>query len=109
MPIYDVIILPLAEKDIAKNTDYIFYNKQSPQTALALLSGFRKTIDKLKCMPRRHELDEDIELARMQIRKCYYKNYKVYFYIDEKMKHVYVLRVLHMLVNAKPLLLSMEY
>lgn len=109
MPNYDVIILPLAEKDIAKNTDYIFYNKQSPQTALVLLSGFRKTIDKLRCMPKRHELDEDIELARMQIRKCYYKNYKVYFYINEEMKQVYVLRVLHMLVDATPLLLNMEY
>lgn len=40
MPEYDVIILPLAEKDIVSNTDYIFYEKKAPETALKLLRGF---------------------------------------------------------------------
>ena len=51
---------------------------------------------------------EDEELAAREIRKCYYKNYKIYFFIDERSSTVYVLRVLHMLVNAKPLLLNMR-
>ena len=49
------------------------------------------------------------ELAAREIRKCYYKNYKIYFFIDERIRTVYVLRVLHMLVNAKPLLLNMIF
>lgn len=60
-------------------------------------------------MPKQHELDEDEELAAREIRKCYYKNYKIYFFIDENVRTVYVLRVLHMLVNAKPLLLNMRF
>ena len=56
-----------------------------------------------------HDLDEDEELAAREIRKCYYKNYKIYFFIDERIRTVYVLRVLHMLVNAKPLLLNMRF
>ena len=44
---YDVIILPLAEYDIVKNTDYIFYEKQASETAIKLLVGFRNTISKL--------------------------------------------------------------
>ena len=67
MPMYDVIILPLAEEDIVNNTDYIAFEK------------------------------------------CYYKNYKIFFYIDKEKTTVYVLRVLHMLVNAKPLLLKMRF
>ena len=67
MPMYDVIILPLAEEDIVNNTDYIAFEK------------------------------------------CYYKNYKIFFYIDKEKTTVYVLRVLNMLVNAKPLLLKMRF
>ena len=66
---YDVIILPLAEHDIAKNTDYIFYEKQASETAIKLLAGFRNTISKLEQFPESHELDEDEDLAAMQIRK----------------------------------------
>ena len=38
--------------------------------------GFRNTIAKLEFMPKQHELDEDEELAALEIRKCYYKSYK---------------------------------
>lgn len=109
MPEYDVIILPLAEKDIVSNTDYIFYEKKAPETALKLLRGFRNTISKLRFMPEQHEVDEDEELAAMEIRKCYYKNYKIFFYIEKEDGKVFVLRVLHMLVNAKPLLLNIRF
>lgn len=106
---YDVITLPLAEQDIADNTDYIYYKKQAPQTALKLLKGFRQTIEALDYMPEQHELDEDEELASLGIHKCYYKNYKIFFYVDKKKQKVFVLRVLHMLVDAKPLLLNISF
>ena len=109
MRMYEVMILPLAEEDIINNTDYIAFEKKAPETALELAMGFRNSIDKLEFMPRQHELDEDEELALRGIRKCYYKNYKIYFFIDEKNGIVYVLRVLHMLVNAKPLLLNIGF
>ena len=85
------------------------FKKKAPETALELAMGFRNTIAKLEFMPKQHELDEDEELAARQIRKCYYKNYKIYFFIDDRACTVYVLRVLHMLVNAKPLLLNMRF
>ena len=108
---YKELILPLAEEDIINNTDYIAFEKKAPETALELAMGFRNSIAKLEFMPRQHELDEDEdeELALRGIRKCYYKNYKIYFFIDEKNGIVYVLRVLHMLVNAKPLLLNIGF
>lgn len=106
---YDVIILPLAEEDILNNTDYIAFEKQAPETALQLAMGMRNSIAKLEFMPEKHELDEDEDLATMGIHKCYYKNYKIFFYINKEEHAVYVLRVLHMLVNAKPLLLKMRF
>ena len=106
---YDVIILPLAEEDIINNTDYIAFEKQAPETALQLAMGMRNTIAKLEFMPEKHEIDEDEELAAIGIHKCYYKNYKIFFYINKEKQAVYVLRVLHMLVNAKPLLLKMRF
>ena len=109
MQMYKVKMLPLAEEDIMNNTDYIAFKKKVPETALELAMGFRNTIAKLEFMPKQHELDEDEELAARQIRKCYYKNYKIYFFIDDRTCTVYVLRVLHMLVNAKPLLLNMRF
>ena len=105
---YKVITLPLAEQDITNNTDYIYYKKKAPQTALKLLNGFRQTIEALVFMPEQHELDEDEELAALEIRKCYYKKYKIFFYVDREHKKVFILRVLHMLVDAKPLLLNMR-
>lgn len=109
MPEFKVIILPLAEKDITSNTDYIFYEKESPEVAIKLLAGFKNTIADLSFMPEKHELDEDEELAALKIRKSYYKNYKVFFYVDNEQRKVFVLRVLHMLVDAKPLLLNMNF
>lgn len=87
----------------------VHMRKKEPETALKLAMGFRNTIAKLEFMPKQHELDEDEELAALEIRKCYYKSYKIYFYIDERNSIVYVLRVLHMLVNAKPILLNMRF
>ena len=103
MPRYDVIMLPLAENDIIRNVDYIFFDKQTPETALKLLKGFRRTIDKLRFMPEQHEYDEDRELAARGIRKCYFKSYKIFFYVNKEKCEIYILRVLHMLVDAKPL------
>ena len=66
-------------------------------------------ISKLEQFPESHEFDEDADLAAMQIRKCYFKNYKIFFYVNKEEQTVYVLRVLHMLVDAKPLLLNLDF
>ena len=50
-------------------------------------------INSLSLFPQSHELDEDEELAAYGIRKTYYKNYKIYFLIDEEEQAVYILRV----------------
>lgn len=102
---YKVITLPLAEKDIADQTDYIAFELQSPETAVNIVRGLKKIIHSLSLFPQSHELDEDEELAGYGIRKTYYKNYKIYFHIDERKQAVYILRVFHMLVDSREKLL----
>lgn len=103
---YKVIILPLAEEDITEQTDYIAFELKSPETAMNMARGFRKVISSLCLFPQSHELDEDDELAAYGIRKTYYKNYKIYFLIDEKERNVYILRVFHMLADSREKLLK---
>jgi len=98
---YKVIMLSLAEKDIAAQTEYIAFELRSPGTVVNMVRGFRKVINSLSLFPQSHELDEDEELAGYGIRKTYYKNYKIYFVIDEQEQAVYILRVFHMLVDSK--------
>lgn len=66
-----IIMLPMAEEDIARNTDYIAYDMKSPETVLHLLWGFRDVISKLDQNSDKHELDKDMELALYGIRKHY--------------------------------------
>lgn len=103
---YKVVTLPLAEEDIAECTDYIAYELKNVEAALNMASGFRKTINGLSRFPRRHELDEDKELAKHGIRKIYYKNYKIYFLIEEQERVVYILRIFHMLENSRDKIIS---
>lgn len=91
----------MAEEDIVNQTDYIAFELKSPESAIKIAKGLRKTINNLSTFPHRHELDEDEELASYEIRKTYYKSYKIYFVIDEPKQIVYILRVFHMLVDSK--------
>lgn len=98
---YSITILPLAEEDIKGYTDYIAFELKSPKRAIDTAKGLKDTINKLAIFPKRHALDEDEILASYGIRKAYYKNYKIYFLINEHMKNIYILRVFHMLNDDK--------
>lgn len=103
---YKVMLLPMAEDDIIGHTDYIAFDLKSPEVAINIARGLRKTINSLSIFPQSHEMDEDRELAMHGIRKIYYKNYKIYFLIDEQERTVYILRVFHMLADSKNKMIS---
>ena len=86
-----------------------YYEAEAPRGECVLvLEGRSRQQMKEESQAAWKEMDIEEHMARM-IRKCYYKNYKIYFFIDEKNSTVYVLRALYMLVNAKPLLLNMRF
>lgn len=54
---YNVIILPMAEDDIQDQTDYIAFDLKSPETAINMARGFRKTINDLSIFPQSQDIE----------------------------------------------------
>lgn len=100
MKTYKIVVTELAEQDVESVNDYIAYVLHSPENAAETVSGIRKAIATLRQMPKRHELHEDEALRVKGIRKQYYKNYKILYFISEEVGTIYVIRVFHMLVDS---------
>ena len=98
---YKIKINELAEQDLENAGDYIAFVLLNPSAAENTVKGIREQVNKLRYFPDSHELDEDPMLAELGVRKIYFKEYKIFFVIDESTKTVYVIRILHMLVDSK--------
>lgn len=96
---YRIRITELAEEDLEDAGDYIAYELKNPSAAENIVSGIRAKIYSLVDFPERNELDEDKVLAGLGVRKEYYRNYKIYYIIEEDI--IYIVRILHMLVDSK--------
>lgn len=96
---YQIKITELAEKDLENAGDYIAYKLKNPSAAQNTVSEIRTKINSLVNFPERNELDEDEILAGLGVRKDYYRNYKIYYVIVEDT--IYIVRILHMLVDSK--------
>ena len=96
---YRIEITELAEQDLENAGDYIAYELENPTAAVNTVRGIRKQINLLTNFPERNELDEDELLAELGVRQDYYKNYKIYYVIEEDT--IYIVRILHMLVDGK--------
>lgn len=98
---YKIVITELAEQDLENAGDYIAFQLLNPQAAANTVRGIRKKIQKLQNFPERNELDEDLILAEFGVRMDYYRNYKIYYVVDSKQYIVYIVRILHMLVDSR--------
>lgn len=96
---YRISITELAEADLENAGDYIAYQLKNPSAAEKTIRGIRARIDSLVNFPERNELDEDEQLAGLGVRKDYYRNYKIYYVVEENT--IYIVRILHMLVDSK--------
>ena len=89
----------MAEKDLENAGDYITFKLKNSSAAENTVSGIRAKINSLVNFPEKNELDEDELLAELGVRKDYYRNYKIYYVIEEDT--IYIVRILHMLVDSK--------
>lgn len=96
---YQIRITELAEEDLENAGDYIAYELKNQSAAKNTVRGIRAKINSLVSFPERNELDEDELLAGLGVRKDYYRNYKIYYVIEKRT--VYIVRILHMLVDSK--------
>lgn len=95
---YQIRITELAEEDLENAGNYIAHELKNPSAAENTVRGIRSKINSLADFPERNELDEDELLAGLGIRKDYYRNYKIYYVIEENA--IYIVRILHMLVDS---------
>ena len=95
---YKIEISDLAEQDLEFTADYIAFDLKNPSAAVNTVRGIRKQINKLQNFPERSELDDDPVLANMGVRIDYYKNYKIYYVVDNNT--VIIVRILHMLSTS---------
>lgn len=96
---YKIEISDLAEQDLEFAADYIAFDLKNSFAAVNTVQGIRKQINKLQNFPERNELDDDPVLAGLGVRMDYYKNYKIYYVVEDK--SVIIVRILHMLVDSK--------
>ncbi len=99
MRLYQIKITELAEQDLEYAGNYIAYELKNPSAAENTVKGIRTQINSLMNFPERNELDEDELLAGLGVRKDYYRNYKIYYVIEGDT--IYIIRILHMLVDSK--------
>lgn len=98
---YNIYLHESAETDIADIADYIKNELHEPQTATDIVRGIREEISKLSHHPARHGLYEDAVLAKLGIRKQYFKNYIIFYRIQEEAHTIEIISVLHMRVDAR--------
>jgi plasmid stabilization system protein ParE len=98
---YRIEISELAEKDLENAGDYIAFILLNPSAAEKTIRGIREQVNKLSVYPDGHELDDDVILAKMGVRRTYFKEYKIFYVVDNERKIVNVLRILHMRVDSR--------
>ena len=101
METYEVVILSEARVDIENIANYIINNYKNEELAFALIIELWAKIRTLDFMPDRYSVDEEPALKMRNIRHIRYKQYAIYYTIDEENKKVKVIRVKHTLQDLK--------
>ena len=92
---YKIIVSETYHKDLKDILYYISHNLDSPFTALDLLDEIESTVSNLSTMTYRYGLVNDTYLSHKEFRKCFVKNYIIFYKIDEENKAILIHRILH--------------
>ena len=98
---YKIYLYEAAETDLDNIADYIRDELREPETALSIVRGIREEISKLTHYPARHGLYEDSILAQLGIRKQYFKNYIIFYRVQEENHTIEIIAILHMRVDTR--------
>lgn len=92
---YSVQITPEAEADIDEAYNYIAYHLENPQAAFELTDGIYAAIEDLGVMPLRFPVWRREPMKSEGVRSFGVKNFNVFYYVNETIRSVIVLRVLY--------------
>ena len=92
---YSLQITPEAESDIDAAYDYIAYHLANQQAAFELTDGIYSAIEDLASMPSRFPVWRREPMKSQGIRAFGVKNFNVFYYINEPLHAVIVVRVIY--------------
>lgn len=92
---YNIIITPDAASDMIQLKNYIAYTLQVPETAVKYIRSIRKEIEKLDTLPGAIALVSDEPWHSRGVKRKIFKNFYIYFRIDEDTNRVYILNVIY--------------
>ena len=102
---YNIILTGRAREDLIDIGDYITYTLCEPEIALNFIKNIRKEIQTLSEFPERQPYIEDEVLATQGIRCLPYKNYYIFYEVEQTAQRVIILRIGYNRRNWKDILL----
>lgn len=92
---YSVVVQKPAQNDLYSVWEYIAVELREPATAAHVLNKLEQSIMSLSELPYRYAVLADKLLKPKAIRRLPVENYLVFYIVQEDIKTVSVLRVLH--------------
>ena len=93
--IYSVVITEQAEEDLRGIFEYISFTLYELGYAAHKLQKLEQAILRLNYMPERYKKYEEEPWAKSGLRKMPVDNYNVFYYVDNELEQVTVLRILY--------------
>ena len=92
---YTPQLTPQAKADIADACRYIAFELENPQSAVDLANGIYDVIFGLDIMPKRNPVWPREPWRSLEVRWSTYKNYNIFYAVDDPKAIVKILRVFY--------------
>lgn len=106
--IYSVVITKQAEEDLRGIFEYISFILYVPEYAAGKLQKLEQAISRLNYMPERYKKYDEEPWETLGLRKMPVDNYNVFYYVDNEINQVTVLRILYNKRNENEQLRQLE-
>lgn len=90
-----VVITEPAECDLIDIEYYICVHLCNPQAADRIVTGILKTLRGLEQFPEQCPYVNDDLLSRLSLRMTWFDNYNIFYYYDENIDEVHIIRILY--------------
>jgi addiction module RelE/StbE family toxin len=96
---YKILFTPLAKEDLGNIYNYISNTLFARESAIKIINGIEKRIQRLKTMPYSAPLFDEPQFTIFNLRKLTIKQYALYYIVNETTKQIEIIRILHTLMN----------
>ncbi len=99
-----IVITEPAEYDLIDIEYYIRVHLCNQQAADRIVTGILKTLRQLESFPEQHPFVNDNLLKKLSLRMTWFDNYNIFYYYDENVDEVHIIRILYNRVDWQHIL-----